>query len=117
MDTASRPSASRSLLKLTPNCCAKPYQRPSACRYVRGLAGGKIRDASAALREMKRFLNLQFAHEVQRAKGGTESSRYRLLIDILFLRIVQPDQRLDQLNDALGVADQIAIGILSAEPG
>jgi hypothetical protein len=46
----------------------------------------------------------------------TRSSRHGILVDIFFLRTVQPNERLDGLDDALGIADQIAIGILGAKP-
>ena len=39
-----------------------------------------------------------------------------LLVDVLFLGIVQPHQELDQLDDALGVPDQVPIGVLSVKP-
>jgi hypothetical protein len=34
-----------------------------------------------------------------------------MLVDIFFLRTVQPNERLDGLDDALGIADQVAIGL------
>ena len=46
----------------------------------------------------------------------TRSSRHGILVDIFFLRAVQTNDRLDGLDDALGVADQIAIGIFGAKP-
>ena len=45
----------------------------------------------------------------------TRSSRHGILVDIFFRRTVQPNDRLDELDDALGVADQIAIGIFGAK--
>ena len=36
----------------------------------------------------------------------TRSSRHGILVDIFFLRAVQPNERLDELDDALGIADQ-----------
>jgi hypothetical protein len=41
----------------------------------------------------------------------TRSSRHGMLVDIFFLRTVQPNERLDGLDDALGIADQVAIGL------
>ena len=48
------------------------------------------------------------------APGG--SYRHDMLVNVFFLGVVKPDQRLDQLNDTLRVADEVAVSVLGAKP-
>ena len=40
-----------------------------------------------------------------------------MLIDVLFLRVVQAHEGLDRLDHTLGVAKEIPVGILRLQPG
>ena len=48
---------------------------------------------------------------VQLKADALALSRRRMLIDVFFLRIVQAHQGLDRFDHALGVADQVAVGV------
>jgi hypothetical protein len=43
-------------------------------------------------------------------------TRRDMLVNVFFLGLVKPDQRLDRPNNTLRVADEVAVSVLSTKP-